>query len=391
MAVLQAVPEMGAGDDDTDPEIAETARLAHTMPPDETQLLYSLCLHGRGDLGLAPDEYAALTMVLLRLLAFKPSGAAAVGRGSALSPSSQPSPVAAPAPVRQAAVPVAAPAPVRQTAAAPGSAAEPAKKPLTESPAGSSALSAGAGYGAVSASASSSPARLGPVAAMPASASVSALAPAAPARPEASPVQPGALPPSDVNAAPLPPSAPQPAPNAAPPPASNATLPRAPLPWEPDAANEPTATPTGPADPSDSADLANSADASLGDAWSRIVNQLIADEAVAALAQQLALQSELRSQDGGVWTLQVAIESLSQPAAREKLQAALQTALGDVSLRLAVQIGPVADSPARRNAAALSERQRAAEALIHNDPFVQQMIRDWGAKIVPGSIKSVST
>src|SRR5450830_661254 len=72
MAVLQAVPDMAAGDDDADPEIAETARLARIMPADETQLLYSLCLHGRGELGLAPDEYAALTMVLLRLLAFKP-------------------------------------------------------------------------------------------------------------------------------------------------------------------------------------------------------------------------------------------------------------------------------------------------------------------------------
>jgi DNA polymerase-3 subunit gamma/tau len=49
-----------------------TPRLAALMPADETQLLYSLCLHGRGELGLAPDEYAALTMVLLRLLAFKP-------------------------------------------------------------------------------------------------------------------------------------------------------------------------------------------------------------------------------------------------------------------------------------------------------------------------------
>ena len=47
-------------------------RLAALMPADETQLLYSICLHGRGELGLAPDEYAALTMVLLRLLAFKP-------------------------------------------------------------------------------------------------------------------------------------------------------------------------------------------------------------------------------------------------------------------------------------------------------------------------------
>ena len=127
---------------------------------------------------------------------------------------------------------------------------------------------------------------------------------------------------------------------------------------------------------------------SLGDAWSAIVNQLVNAEAVAALTRELALQSELCSQDAGVWTLRVERESLSQPAAREKLQAALQTSLSDPALTLAVQIGAVTDTPARRNAAALAERQREAEALIQNDPFVQDMIRDWGARIVPGSIKS---
>ena len=98
MAVLQAVPEMMAksleGDEDTDPEATETARLAQILPPDETQLLYSLCLHGRGELGLAPDEYAALTMVLLRLLAFKPSGSvpqpASPTSGSAAEPGKKP-------------------------------------------------------------------------------------------------------------------------------------------------------------------------------------------------------------------------------------------------------------------------------------------------------------
>jgi DNA polymerase-3 subunit gamma/tau len=56
--------------DASDPEAAEVQRLAALLPADETQLLYSICLHGRAELGLAPDEYAALTMVLLRLLAF---------------------------------------------------------------------------------------------------------------------------------------------------------------------------------------------------------------------------------------------------------------------------------------------------------------------------------
>jgi DNA polymerase-3 subunit gamma/tau len=56
---------------------------------------------------------------------------------------------------------------------------------------------------------------------------------------------------------------------------------------------------------------------------------------------------------------------------------------------LAVEIGRVSDSPARRMAAIAEERQLAAEKLIHEDPFVQAMMREFGAKIVPGSIKPI--
>jgi len=75
MAVMQMVPAMAQDGDD--PDTQGLADLAEAMPAEETQLLYSLCLHGRTELGLAPDEYAALTMVLLRLLAFKPQAGAA--------------------------------------------------------------------------------------------------------------------------------------------------------------------------------------------------------------------------------------------------------------------------------------------------------------------------
>ena len=108
MAVLQAVPLRAAPTDATDPDAADTARLAALMPQDETQLLYSLCLHGRGELGLAPDEYAALTMVLLRLLAFKPAGTAekkTLNEAAPRAAASAPAPVAAPV----AAAPVVAP------------------------------------------------------------------------------------------------------------------------------------------------------------------------------------------------------------------------------------------------------------------------------------------
>ncbi len=319
MAVLQAVPEMGAGDDGADPDIAETARLAQAMPADETQLLYSLCLHGRGELGLAPDEYAGLTMVLLRLLAFKPSASGAhPTMGSAAEPGKKPQPEAgrasAPAPAavpERVAAPARAPAPEPVAMRAPPAAApqsyEPNRPPVQ------------AAHGQAAPDSIANPA----------------------AMPEPAPVQ-------------APPQAQRPQPATA----STAPAPLVPVP--------------------------------LGESWSQIVNQMVAAEAVAALTRELGLQSELRSQAEGLWTLRVERESLNQTAAREKLQTALQTHVGDAALKLAVEVGPVTDTPARRNAAAQAERQRAAEEMIQNDPLVQDLMRDWGARIVPGSIRPLA-
>jgi DNA polymerase-3 subunit gamma/tau len=317
MAVLQAVPEMGAGDDGADPDIAETARLAQALPADETQLLYSLCLHGRGELGLAPDEYAGLTMVLLRLLAFKPSASGAQpAMGSAAEPGKkpQPEPARASAPVPPA-VPERAAAPVRA----------PAPEPV--------AMRAPPAAAPQNFESNRPPAQAGHVQAAPDSIAI-----------------PAAMPPP-VQAA-LQPQRTQPAT------ASAAPAPLVPVP--------------------------------LGESWGQIVNQMVVAEAVAALTRELGLQSELRSQAEGLWTLRVERESLNQAAAREKLQVALQTHVGDATLKLAVEVGPVTDTPARRNAAAQAERQRAAEEMIQNDPLVQDLMRDWGARIVPGSIRPLA-
>jgi DNA polymerase III subunit gamma/tau len=310
MAVLQAVPDMAAGDDDADPEIAETARLARSLPTDETQLLYSLCLHGRGELGLAPDEYAALTMVLLRLLAFKPAEKV----------------TAIPAP-------------------AAGSAAAPPKKSQPELPI---------------------PSRIATLKDSALVALVTSDKPvvAATPVPEAEPASDAVFSSiSELNEALAQSGRALPAINSI----ASADLPDV----------------TGVS----ASVVANS----FGDIWAQTVNQLVAAEAVNALTRELALQSELRSQVGSLWTLRVERESLSQPSARDKLQAALQQALGDTAMKLAVEVGAVSDTPARRNAAALAERQRAAEEMIHNDPVVQGLIRDWGAKIVPGSIKPLAS
>ncbi len=326
MAVLQAVPEMmaqeaeGAGDGDADPEATETARLAQTMPADETQLLYSLCLHGRGELGLAPDEYAALTMVLLRLLAFKPQGAQTVSMGSAAEPLKKPQPE----PARQTQV-VAGPPTVASSPATPPSLPVPSASPA------------------------------------PSAAAVSRPVPA-PLSPEGANTRVAvAAPPIAVDAAPAP------------------AVP---------AAERPLHQPAAKA--ADSTAPVVVVKTVLGNEWSDIVGQLITAEAVNALTRELALQSELCAREGHTWTLRVERQSLNQPAACEKLQAALQALLNaEPAIQVLIEVGPVADTPARRNLAAQQERQRQAEELIQNDPFVQDMVRNWGGKVVPGSIKPV--
>ena len=89
------------------------------------------------------------------------------------------------------------------------------------------------------------------------------------------------------------------------------------------------------------------------------------------------------------WLLRVERESLKQGNVAERLAAALQTA-GHDGVRLVVETGPVADSVALRQAADAARLQHDAEQIIRNDPFVQQMMRDFGGTIVPGSLKSTS-
>jgi DNA polymerase-3 subunit gamma/tau len=89
MAVVQAVPQAQDADD---PDTPTLVRLAGALAPDETQLYYSIALHGREELGLAPDEYSGLVMVLLRMHAFRPAGA-----GARSVPQPTPAPAATPA------------------------------------------------------------------------------------------------------------------------------------------------------------------------------------------------------------------------------------------------------------------------------------------------------
>ena len=66
-----------------DPEAEQVRRLGAKIAPEQVQLYYQIALHGRNDLGLAPDEYAGFTMTLLRMLAFAPEIATPVPARSA--------------------------------------------------------------------------------------------------------------------------------------------------------------------------------------------------------------------------------------------------------------------------------------------------------------------
>ena len=273
MAVYQSVTNAAEAATDPDPDAQRILALAELMPADETQLLYSICLHGRTELGLAPDEYAALCMVLLRLLAFKPEGAAEKKTLKTAEAQSFAAPAA------RAAAPISKPAAPQAREIEAAKAPAPVSKPAV---------------------AAEPPTKL-----------------AAPAN-------------------------------------STATL-------------QPTA---------------------LGNDWFEVVQQLVKAQLIQAMTRELAMQSQLVQQDATAWVLQVERESLNSPSNRERLQLALQ-ALGH-PVSICVQLGPVQDTPAKRITTQQNERQQAAEDEIMNDPLVQQLIRDFDATIVPGSIKPLA-
>ena len=326
MAVLQAVP--GAADAD-DPDTPEAVRVAALFAADETQLFYSITLHGRAELGLAPDEYSGLVMVLLRMLAFKPKGAVAasddVAGGAAVATGA----LSQPAQVRE---------PVTAQRAGPAPAA------LTPRPRGTVA------------------------AAQPAAvASVPVL------RVATGPVEP---PPwldapfeDEVVAA-----RPEPAPQAA-----------ALFVAEPDLVA--FYAPAADAEHG-SGRLVPSA---LGARWAELVRQMNDAGLISAFARELATQAQCTALDEAapslVCQLRVERETLRAAVHCDKLQAALGQVL-QRAVRLEVDLGAAEDSPSKRDAAQRAQRQVEAEQIIHDDPLVRALMAQYKtARIVPGSVK----
>ncbi|MFC0170584.1 DNA polymerase III subunit gamma/tau [Pseudoduganella danionis] len=479
------------------PEYADVVRLAAAFDAEEVQLYYQIAVHGRNELGLAPDEYAGFSMTLLRMLAFRPGVGGAEGQAAAAPAMTRQAAVAA---VRAAAAPasraashvqashasVTPPSVVAGAAAALAAAeAPPVSRPMPPMPAAATVVAAPvATVVAAPAPAAVAPAPAAAVPMSPARAAINAALEAAraasrpgarsgaastpsAAAPAVTAPAPASAAPSSMMAAPAhtPPAA-QPAPPSSPFMQTQPVVAARPAPWDdlpagdtqaavleapPQAVavaqTQPTAAapamqraaaPSRPADDED--DLPpwvtefsdDSAVAPAGmPAYMNEAPQGYADEAPAVVmparalaapakapyayvitpvpelnwdgnwpavaatlplrgvAQQLAMQAELIScsMDGNavVFKLRVPIETWRTPGNVEKLNAALNERFAR-TVRVDTELGPVwytasAEAQAHREAC-----QKAAEQTVAQDPFINAMIREFDAWVVPGTI-----
>jgi DNA polymerase-3 subunit gamma/tau len=357
IAIIQRVAQAA---DESDPLMQDIIRLAQTLHPDAVQLFYTIAVHSRSELAIAPDEYAGFVMACLRMLSlFAASGAGHQPVNLVLPAATQP---AVDVPVAKATstatpAPVAAP-PVIAAPVIPAQDAAVDQTPVANTP-------------AVNIPAVNTPA---------VSASV----------------------------------------------AQSATRPLTP-PWE----NEPEATEASDAssrqmtgsdstqEPPDEYAMGADTDAgsSFGSAMPPHLDEDIPPEegygapvAVAqplleiivlpepwasfssklplsGMASQLARQSECSAVSGRVLTLRVPTKALTEGAHADRLRTVLSEYFG-FAVQLQFEIAATQGQSAHAiDVAAQVVRQELAEQAVQNDPFVQALLKDFGAQVVPGSIR----
>jgi DNA polymerase-3 subunit gamma/tau len=330
IAIAQAVP--AAVPDDL-PEHDDIVRLAPMFTPEDVQLFYQIVVHGRHELGLAPDEYSGFTMTLLRMLAFAPVD----GGGITTAPGGGRAQVTSASSAAAAA------------ASIPNRAASAASLTSRSSEASSATTSSSA-----------------------AESSTNIQKPAGRAMAALKAVQ------------------------------SNKTLTPA---TSTNTANTDKATKSvANGDGSNGSINGNGSSSSSGQDntnnspaagkvlpasaidWPALVKQL----ELRGVARQLAMQSELLSgeDDGQILALRVRVpvETLLSAGSKDKLAAALSEHLGK-KVRLDTEIGVTTQTAHAADVADEAERLRHAEQTLQEDPFVQTLIRDFGATIVPGSVR----
>ncbi len=177
-------------------------------------------------------------------------------------------------------------------------------------------------------------------------------------------------------------TAPVPAPRAAP--LVSAAAPRATVAAPARGASAAAAsTPAPPTQPALAATAVAAPPVTFDGNWPALVARLN----VAGLVKELAQRSELVSAEGDHFRLRAPLKTLIEAGTVDKLKAALATALGR-PVRVTAEVGNTTGPTAAGLAAqASSERQRQAEEAIYGDPFVRELIDNFGASVDPASIR----
>ena len=335
IAIVQRVAQAV---DEADPIAADIKRLASALQPDAVQLFYTVAVHSRSELAIAPDEYAGFVMACLRMLSLSRAAGGAlqpespqVGQGVMNAGSSSSQTVAAIAPTQT-------PTP------------EPQKKTVSPQ---------------VTAAQVTTPQLTTPQATTPLATTAQVTTPQlAASQKRALQAQARADDGEDESSF---------------------------LDSEPeffsgdefDGRSEPVF------DQADDEDFAQTAPAPRSDTivlpedWAGFSAKL----PLSGMAAQLARQSECVAISGRTMTLSVATKALSEGAHAERLRAVLTEYFGFV-VQVFFEIGQGQGQSAHAvDQAEQAARQQAAEQAVKLDPFVLALVKDFGAQVVPGSIR----
>ena len=396
VAIAQALPEAvdnGQGDRE------RVLQLAQALPAEDVQFYYQMGLIGRRDLPLAPEPRGGFEMVLLRMLAFRPAGAddapkvtlKPLGISQATADSQQ-NPVAGtamPAPVVSA--PVIAPvaqAPVVTAAVEPS----PVVPAASVTPVVSEPVQPVEVPVAPAANLPAEPEPAAPVVDVPWATAKAAepvaepVQPVAPAEPEVKTAEPVVSQVASVEV---------PAPSEVAPPVADAdggedepplgdydyvemdaeTL-------DYDFGQAETAAPVVE-EPLPAAKPATG----LAAEWLSLFPQL----GLGGMTGSIAANCTLIEANGDDWLLHLdpAHSALFNPTQQRRLNDALNLQQGR-SIKLRIELcKPEQETPAQAAARRRADRQRSAEASIHGDPLVQQMIQQFAAKVRDDSIEPI--
>ena len=346
VAVAQVVPDSIS---QALPERASLMDLAQKMSAEKVQLYYQIALTGRRDLGLAPDEFAGFSMTLLRMLAFSqsdtlssaPSGQQGIGQNNSQAKPSVSSAIASQAVATEAPKPSASTAPVVRSATATLNAATESARPAFVERA--------------------------PV-----------LAPTSENHVAVETRQPTVEITHTVEVAS---------------PVENKPVPISTIAETPEAeemfVDTQTASMFGDAPVTETPPIqeialitgANSFDGN----WRGLI-----DELKLGLARTLALNCELASFDDNNINLTVpeSEKHLLDATYQDKLSAAIQQHFGR-KIKLNLTAGGTGNTPAKQIFEEKAAVQSQAVSAIEQDPFVQALVSDFGAHVIPSSIKPI--